>query len=154
MSEQFYDVVPSSVRHIKPLSISLRPAACATLRAFGADPRRALHQVLRQSSYSRTAILDGLPVAMWGAAGAMLSDSLTVWAALGNDAVRFPLAIVRRARAELEKIGEHGTELRAMVATEDERAILFARTIGFAQSDEFEVPDGMLAMRFGGRAWQ
>ena len=149
----FYEVVPSSVRHIKALAAELRPAACQTLRAFGADPRRALHHAVRQSHYCRTAILKGQPVAMWGAAGAMLGDTVIVWGAFTLEAVRFPLAIVRGARSELAKLGRDGTSLHAMVAVADDKAILFAQTIGFDRTNEFEVPDGMVAMSFGRPAW-
>lgn len=144
-----YSVVPGSILHVKQISPSLRPAACLTLQGFGLEPRAALHRAFRASAYCRTAVLEGQPVAMWGSMGTALSDHATVWAALGQGAVRWPLAIVRRARDELSRMAERSGMLYAAIGKDDERAMLFAKTLGFVPA-EIAVPDGMIAMAFGG----
>lgn len=143
-----YEVVPGSIRHVKPLALSLRPASCAALRGFGQDPRRALLSAFTASSYARTAMIDGAPVAMWGTHGVLMSNQATIWAAFSKAATQFPLAIVRRARAELNAMAEGGNRLYAAVLKEDERAMLFAETIGFRQTDEIPAALGMQAMVF------
>lgn len=148
MSEAIYEIIPGSVRHIRALSNDARPAACMTLRQFGSDPRRALHHAFVQSQYVRTAMIGGKPAAMWGTGGNLLSQHAYIWATIGMGAVRYPLAVVRRARKELAELCSDGLELRATVIKEDDRALLFAETIGFRASDEFAAPEGMLSMKF------
>jgi len=145
-----YTVVPGSVFHVKQLSRTLRPAACATLRQFGADPRRALHRAFIGSRTVRTALLDGFPAAMWGTTGPALCDHAFVWVALSQQAVRWPLAIVRRAREELAGMSGGLRCLYATVAPDDERAMLFARSLGFAPSaQDYEIP-GLSLLEFAG----
>lgn len=146
-----YHVVPASVRHIKPLAETLRPAACETLARFGLDARRGLLTTFRASRYRRTAIIQGRPVAMWGTHGGMLSDHAELWAAFTTEAVRFPLAIVRGARKELAALTEGGIWLYAKVSKDDEKALLFAETVGFRVSSDLIAPEGMLGMAFGVR---
>lgn len=142
-----YTVVDASVRHVKPLSTILRPAACATLRAFGQDPRRALHRAFNSSSYCKTVLMDGQPGAMWGMHGTALSDHAFVWAAIGQNVVRFPLAIVRRARSELSVMRDKVGCLYATVQHGDARAFAFAQTLGFQKCD-IEA-ENMTVMQFG-----
>jgi hypothetical protein len=152
LSSPLYEVIPASIRHVKPLAATLRPAACAALAGFGVDARRALHFALRHALYSRTAVIGGEPVAMWGTHGAMMSDQVTIWAAFSQKATKFPLAIVRKARAELAAIANGENRLYASVSEDDERAMVFARAIGFHETDYPTAPAGMVAMIFGGLA--
>lgn len=131
MSAPNYEVVQASVLHVKPLASCLRPAACITVQMFDLDVRQALRSTVRRATYARTALLDGHPVAMWGMEGPALSDRATAWAAFGEPAVRFPLAIMRRARSELGLMREKAGDLYAFVGRNDERALLFARSLGF-----------------------
>jgi hypothetical protein len=144
---QLYEVVPASVRHVKALSQTFRPAACETLRYFSNDVRRGLHGAFRASFYSRTALIDGKPVAMWGLQGCLLNDSAVAWAALGDAAVRYPVAVVRRAMSELAQFLQDGTSLEANVAHDDKKAIRFARTLGFCVTGS--VDRGFLPMKLG-----
>lgn len=145
----FYEVVPASVLHVKPLCTNLRPVACSTLRAFGLDARESLRRAFASSNECWTVLWKDKPEAMWGVQGALLSDHVQVWVALSETAVRFPLAIVRKARAEMQRLSEQRI-LYATVFHGDERARLFARSIGFApvESDD---PD-MSLMRYGAAA--
>lgn len=144
-----YAVVPGSILHVKPLSRTLRPAACMTLQAFGLDPRRSLRRAFAGSRYTRTAIVGGGPIAMWGIQGPALSDSAIAWLALSDQAAKWPLAIVRCARQELAQMRQRVDKIYATVLYGDERAMLFAKTLGF-QACEGDVPDGMALMMFGG----
>ncbi len=141
-----YEVVDGSVRHIKPLSEILRPASCAAIRGYGINPRRALLSAFQASSYVRTALMGEKPVAMWGAQGVMLSDQRTVWLAISKEAANLPLAVVRLARSELAVMAGNGSRLYAGVIEQDERAMVFAETIGFRRTDEVSAAPGMQAM--------
>lgn len=143
-----YTVEPASIRHVKPLALSLTQTACGTLRAFGLEPRRALFRAFTDSRYSRTALIDGIPVAMWGIIGPALSGNAEVWLALGDKASRYPLSIVRRTKSELADMAERCGILYARIRREDRRAMLFAVTMGFRISEQAD-DDRVRLMAFG-----
>lgn len=143
-----YEIVPASVLHVKSLSARLRPAACATLQNLGIDVRQSLRRAFVSSPYCRTVLLDGRPEAMWGMQAPALSDRAVVWAALSDTAVKFPLAVVRRARNELASMKERVGTLYAAVSKDDQRAVLFARSLGFAPHDDSD--PNVLVMAMGG----
>lgn len=130
-----YSVVPASARHIRPMSAKLRAAACITLQGFGLEPRRALHRAFIASSYCRTALSDGKPIAMWGVKRTLLGDTGVVWLVLSEEVTHMPASIVREARAELAKIMEASHEVAATVLPDDAAAIRFAVHLGFHDRD-------------------
>ena len=139
-----YSVVPTSVRHIKPMSRDLRAAACVTLQGFGFKPREALHRAVLASYYCRTALKDSKPIAMWGVKGPLLADTAVVWLVLSDEVTRMPLAIVREARAELAKVMENKKEIAITVLPDDAAAIRFAVFLGF---HDRENDDGELSRK-------
>lgn len=139
-----YTVVPGSVRHIRPMAASMRHAAAMALDGYGFNPREALRRAYVASHHCRTAMIDGKPVAMWGAAGALLSDGAYVWLVL-SDAVRsIPRAIVREARADLAEVMERYPRISATVLPDDEDSVRFARFLGF--SGEIDDPEARIPM--------
>ncbi len=139
-----YSVVPASVRHIKFISEHLRPEAAQTSKWFGLQPRVGLRLDLIRSLYCRTAIKDGVPVAIWGAKGVTLSERAVVWLALTDLAVRFPVSIMRQARKELAELSGSGLHLSAEIDPTDKKAVQFARALGFTPSDTER--DGLIEM--------
>lgn len=126
-----YQVVTSSVRHVRPMARQLRAAACITLQGFGLNPHSALHNAFIASSYCRTALVDGKPVAMWGVKDVLLSDQAAVWLVLSDFITQMPVAIVREARQELARVMETKREVAITVLPNDEAAIRFAVYLGF-----------------------
>jgi hypothetical protein len=131
-----HEIVPASIRHIRPMSRRLRVAACITLERFGQDPRRALHRAFIASNYCRTALIEGKPVAMWGVCGALMSNVASVWLVIAEDIVNLPLAIVREARAELAHVMNNYHELVTTVLPDDAAAVRFALYLGFQGGEE------------------
>lgn len=131
-----HEIVPASIRHIRPMSKRLRTAACITLERFGEDPRRALHRAFIASNYCRTALIDGKPVAMWGVCGALMSNVASVWLVIAEDIVKLPLVIVREARSELAHVMGNYHELVTTVLPDDAAAVRFALYLGFQGFEE------------------
>lgn len=145
-----YEISPSCIRHVKPLARLLRPAACITLQSFGENVRRSLQQAYLSSSYSRTALVDGAPVAMWGIQGVLLMDYAIVWLAMSETITQRPLAVVRCAKRELETMSDRAGRLYARISKDDERARLFAETLGFRSSPQLPDPvPGLSLMMLG-----
>ena len=130
-----HEIVPASIRHIRPMSRAMRAAACITLERFGQDPRRSLHRAFIASNYCRTALIDGKPVAMWGVVGALMSNVASVWLVIAQDIVGLPLTIVREARNELAHAMANYHELTTTVLPDDEAAVRFALYLGFHGCD-------------------
>lgn len=134
------EIIPASIRHVRPMSRKMRAAACMTLQGFGYAPRGALHRAFVASLYRRTAMIDGAPVAMWGIVGTLTDDEVLVWLVMSDEIANIPLSIVRAARAELAKIMERYEELATTVLPDDEAAIRFALHLGFHDRHDDEGP--------------
>jgi hypothetical protein len=131
-----YQVVKARALHVKPMARQLRAAACITLQGFGLNAREALRRAFVQSSYCRTAVADGAPIAMWGVKNTVLSDTGVVWLVLSDAVTKMPVAIVKEARAELAKIMEYLDEIAITVLPDDEAAVRFACALGFHDREE------------------
>lgn len=132
------EIVPASPKHIRPMSRRLRAGACVTLQAYGFDPRRALHDVFLKSHYSRTALIEGKPVAMWGLLGQLLSETAFVWLVTSDEIGRFPGLLVRETRRELAEMMQGYREFSTTVLPNDEAAVRFALYLGFHDDGEEE----------------
>ncbi len=137
-----YDIVKASVRHVKPMALGMRAASWLAMQRYGGGARRAVFKAFTLSSYCRTALIDGKPVAMWGVVGSLLDERADVWLFLSRDIGRMPLAIVREARAELGVATEQYSYLEATIVPEDEASIRFARFLGFEGREEDRIPIG------------
>lgn len=135
-----YVVIPASVRHVRPMAAQLRAAACVMLQGFGFNPREALRRAFVASSYCRTAMKDGRPIAMWGVKCGLIADAGMVWLVLSDAVTHMPVAIVREARAELAKVMETLSEVAITVLPDDAAAIRFAVYLGFHDRDADDKP--------------
>lgn len=138
MKQQPYEIVTASPRHLRRLSSDLRMASCMALDRFGVDHRRGLHHAFVQSFYCRTALMDGRPVAMWGAVGSILDDGVFVWMAMSNRLTAMPPLVLRVARSELRAIMDRYGQISTTVLPDDEASLQFAVALGFHDRDEDE----------------
>jgi hypothetical protein len=146
-----YTIVPSSIRHVKPMSARMRAAGSIAVQAFGLVPREALHRAFMSSYYCRTALKDDRPVAMWGVAAPIIGDTAAIWLVLAQDMGIPPLPIVRKAREELERVAETYPRVMMTVLPDDEDSVAFALFLGFRPTDGEvfgEGDEGMTNPRF------
>lgn len=115
-----------------------------TASRSGLRSRVSLRLELMRSFYCRTAIMDGQPVAIWGAKGMSLSSHAVVWLALTDRVTSFPVSVVREARRALNHLLDSGMTVSAEIDSNDSRAMKFARALGFKSSDK--ETDGMVEM--------
>ena len=130
-----YTIVPSSIRHVKPMSARMRAAGAIAVQAFGLVPRAALHRAFAASCYCRTALKDDRPVAMWGVAAPILGDTAMIWLVLAEDTGIPPLPIIRKAREELERVADTYPRVLMTVLPDDEDSVAFALFLGFRPTD-------------------
>lgn len=131
-----YSIVPASVRHIRPLSRSMRAAGCIAMAGFGVNARVGLRRAFVASPHCQTALIDGKPAAMWGVAGMLLGDSACAWLVLSEQVTRLPVAISREARKALRAAAMEYDEVLATVAPDDDEAVRFALHLGFRPATE------------------
>ena len=130
-----YAIVPTSPLHIKPMAARMRVAGALAVQPFGIAPRAGLHRIFIASSYCRTAVVDRKPIAMWGVAAPLIGDTAIVWLVLAQETGLLPYAIVREARAELQRVAEVYPQIRMTVLPDDEASVRFAFHLGFRPTD-------------------
>ncbi len=136
-------VVPATQLHIGPHVAHLTPEDRAAIeRASGMSPRRWLRRFLQESCYCRAGILDGVPVAMWGVMGTIMSSSGAAWLSVTPEARARPHLVARVARREAVNL--RSKELQSMLLCGDDRAHRFLRFLGFEISEEMTTESGKM----------
>jgi hypothetical protein len=134
-----YTVVPASIRHIKLLDATLRGKEFL----FGTNSRRALRIAFLQSTYAKTALIDGKPVAMWGVMKSAMSDEGEAWAAFSQEAIKHPKAMIKDGRQEAIEMARHAGTLYAKINPADPKSEGFSRALGFVKTgifaEQFEI---------------
>lgn len=126
-----YSIVPSSIKHVKPMARCMRTASCMAVEGYGYDPRAGLRRAFVASLLCRTALIDGHPAAMWGVVAGMLDDSASVWLVLSEAIQALPRAILREAKAELDRVMADYPHVAATMLPDDAASIRFALHLGF-----------------------
>lgn len=130
-----YAVVPATQLHVGPHIAHLTPQDRVDLeRVSGLPPRRWLRRFMQESCYCRTGILDGLPVAIWGVLGTLLSSRGTAWLSVTPEARARPHIVARVARDEAF-VNLRSKELHSLVLDGDFRAARFLNFLGFDIGD-------------------
>lgn len=114
----------------------LRREHASAFALVGLNAHRELRSTVAGSPYRKAAFVDGELVAMWGVMGSMLSPFGFVWLCLTNEAVKYPIAIMREARRQLDLMLEEKVELVTTVLHTDQAAIRFCTALGFHCSHE------------------
>lgn len=136
-----YEIVPGSIRHVRPLSRTMRSAGAMAVENFGFNPREGLRRTFVESHSCETALVDGRPIAMWGLVGSLLGETVYAWLVLSDEAGDMPLAVVKEARKALSRAAGGYRYILATMLPEDEKSVRFARFIGFT-ADEERIPVG------------
>ena len=115
------------------------------VEATGRKPRRLLRRYLNLSYDSRTALIDGRPVAMWGYIGSEIGTEAYVWFCLADDVRRLCFRVAYGAIRELNRVMAAKRTINGKVICSDERAKRFARFLGFeVREHETTNDDGLL----------
>lgn len=119
-----YRIVEAQHRHIAVVARALPDYGPMTAH-------EALHTVFVASAYKRAALVDGQPVAVWGAVGDLMADDAEAWLALTPMARLHPHAVTRVARREVRTMLTNKAMLRASILCANARASRFAAILGF-----------------------
>lgn len=126
-----YRIVDAEPWHLPAVSDAMNEDDVTELRALGLEPRLLMEVLFHGSCYRKCAVIEGRPVALWGMTGTLMSCDGEVWLALTDAARAFPMSVARVAARELSDLMEGRMELRSSILCRNERALRFARVLGF-----------------------
>ena len=127
-----YTVVDGTKEHSLRLRHILRPLDKREICGQGGHVRKIMWRTFNQSIFTRTALVDGEVVAMWGLGGTILSDEGHPWLLTAPAVERLPMAIVREARGAIWDMLELRSYLWNYVLADYTGAIRLLEVIGFA----------------------
>lgn len=133
--------------HVHLIAAGMRPADRAeVLASDGLRPSACLRRNLQASEFARTAFVDDEALAMLGVVLAEGGEVAVPWM-LTTDAVeRWPMAFWRACKDGLRQMREHYPVLVQFIDARHERALSWARRLGFEQHEA--VPHGFAKRPF------
>lgn len=140
-----FAVIDAEPHMIGRMVRGLRLAHTAALEGLGID-RHETHRQLRalfgQSSFRRAWTVNGKLAAIGGVTGMLASDRGFIWLALTEEAVRYPVAMVKEARRQLSEIMATRMEVATTLISNDHAAMRFAGALGFHGNTRIPVGNG------------
>lgn len=125
------EIVDARLHHCGQMSRLLRTEHHGALAKLGINTHRELRARYNESPFRKAWIVDGELAALGGVMGSTLATAGFVWLALSQRATRYPLAIVREARRQLDEIMLVKRELATTIINGDEAAKRLAIFLGF-----------------------
>lgn len=133
-----FQIVEAKPYHCGQMVRRLRVEHDRTLIEMGINTHRELRKMFDGSCYRRAWLIDGELAALGGVYAPYLSTTGFLWLALSQWATRFPMAVVREARRQLDEIMIVKRELATTILPKDAAALRFAVFLGFHVSDDGE----------------
>jgi hypothetical protein len=145
-----FSIVDAKLHHCGKISRRLRRAHHEAGLRLGLNAHRELRTVLAESSYAKVCFANDELIAMGGVIGSLISPLGFVWLAITEEgARRYPIALAREARKQLDLIMRTKVELATTIIGGDEAAKHLAVFLGFHVSHRG--PGGPAFTRFGRR---
>ena len=128
-----FTIIPAQSWHCGQMCRMLRHEHVRAVMALGGgmDVHKELRGLFDQSSYRRAWLIDGDLAALGGVSGSLISPHGFVWLTLTEKATRYPLAIIKECRRQLDAIMKVKTELATTVIGGDAAAMRLAVFLGF-----------------------
>lgn len=126
-----FQIIPAKPWHCGAMVRRLRIEQRVAVARLGVDSHRELFDRFGQSTVRRALLIDGKLEGIGGVTGSALSGEGYVWLALSQKAVRYPLALLRIVRAQLDLVMQTRSVLVTTVLEGDEAAKRFAIFLGF-----------------------
>ena len=131
-----FEVVEAKAFHCGQISRTLRESHRVLVAHFGVDGHRQLRARFEESAFRRAWKIDGHLAAIGGVTGPMLASSGLIWLAVAGEAMRYPVAMVREARKQLDEICVTKRDLYTTIIDGDEESKRFAIFLGFTPDEE------------------
>lgn len=126
-----FEIIEAKPFHVGMMLRRMRTEHREALMALGIDAHRELRKTFDNSSYRRAWLIDGKLSGLGGVTGTLASSFGRPWLTLSQDALRYPIAIVREAKRQLNDIAATHCEIATTVLCADYTAQRFASFLGF-----------------------
>lgn len=131
-----FHVRDAKVSDCGPMSRILRREQQAECLRRNVNVHRELRSMFQASYFRRAWTIDGHLAGLGGVKASVMSPIGVVWVALSEEAMKYPIAIVKEARKQLDEIMLMQAELTTSVSYNDEAAQRFAVFLGFGAGGE------------------
>ncbi len=136
MAAPVYTIVPAKMHHCGILGRKICDGRWLSYRIANVDPKQKIRECFSQSCVAKSVIMDGKVVAMGGLTGSLMSRSGIVWLVVSREFTRYPIALVKEAKAQLSELLKMKPEIHATVVEQDSTARHFAKFLGFVEDGE------------------
>lgn len=130
-----FSIVPARAYHCGQMVRLLRTEQAQAVARLGVDSHKELRARFDASSFRRAWMIDGKLAGLGGVTGTNLSRRGYVWLALTNDALNYPMTIVREARRQMGDIMGTKREVLTTILDGDDASKRFAIFLGFVVID-------------------
>lgn len=146
-----FQIVEAKRYHVGAMARRLRVDQKSALVNLGVEIHRDMLTAFDNSAFRKAWLIDGKIAGLGGVIGSSLSSAGFVWLSLTDEAAKFPIAVIKEARRQMDAIRETYRTLTTTLAQGDVVAARFARHIGFVPGAD-RVPDGFVSMRWSADA--
>jgi hypothetical protein len=146
-----FEIVEAKVQHCGQMTRLLRGAHREAVATTGVNMHRELRDRFEESTFRRAWLANGVLIGLGGVTGPVIAQDGIVWLALTEQAVRYPVAMLREARRQIEEIMALKWSLMAVILPDDAASFRFARRLGFAVRPDVPTIFEAVAMEYRSR---
>lgn len=138
------NIVPTTKEHVSYILETLRESDRWEIEAVGGNAETALYKTLDCALWSKTALLDGSPVAFWGLAGVALGDVGVPFLLTSKDVLKVPpITFARVYKNEIQRMRNSFPHLENIVDANYTGAVKMLKIAGFSLGEPFEAGKGV-----------
>ena len=130
-----YEMTECRRWHCGQMARRMRRADREAMLAVGCDPHREIVHRFQESAYRRAWLVDGELGAVGGVSGTLAASDGYIWMVVAESATRHALALARMTLGQLATVSLTFRSVVSLMMAADERAIEFARFLGFCVVD-------------------
>ncbi len=142
-----FEIIPGRLYHCGIMARRARREHLSAVAASGLNAHQELRARFYESAFCKAWLIDGRLAALGGVTGSSMSPYGYVWLAIAETATRYPTAIVREAKKQLEELMETRNQIFTLLVPDDDAAERFAIFLGF-QVERFG-PGSAAYFKFG-----
>lgn len=126
-----FEIIEGRRHHCGQIARRLRAEQAEATVRLGMHVHRRLTEVFERSHFCRAWLIDGRLCGLGGLESPLLSSTGVVWLALTDEACRFPVALVKETRRQLQEIMRTKRQIITTLFENDSSSRRFAIHLGF-----------------------
>jgi hypothetical protein len=126
-----FELFDAKLWHCGQIIRILRREQTEAMAIIGVDSHHELRSAFEDSAYRKAWFADGKLIGIGGVSGPMLSPIGLVWLVLSSKATKYPLALIKLLRQQIEGVMQTKRTLLTTILAGDEASERFAVFMGF-----------------------